>query len=72
MVEVNADTECGRFEVSHLNYAIISPRAQTLLFMCLRPKGLKVVFEPEFYADFENPFLTNRILCVLGEIYTFL
>ena len=36
------------------------PRARTLLITCLRPKGLKVVPEPKFYADFKNPFLNCR------------
>ena len=47
------------------------PRARTLLITRLRPKGLKVVPEPKFYADFKNSSLNCRKWGDLGEKVVF-
>ena len=36
-----------------------SPRAQTLLFMFLRPQGLMIVSIVEMSQEFKNPLLTK-------------
>ena len=38
----------------------ISPRAHSVLFTFLRPKGLNIVSIVEFYAEFENAFLKKN------------
>ncbi len=44
-----------------------SPRARTLLFMFLRPKGLRVVSKVEFSVVFRNVILTKIRPCINAQ-----
>ena len=49
----------------------ISPRASTLLFMFLRPKGLRVVSYVEFTGESKNHTLTKINSDIFSEIELF-
>ena len=50
------------------NHNTYNPRAGALLFYISRPKGLMVVSNLEFSADFENPFLKKILLERFSQI----